>query len=209
MNICNKCSGYFEPQKGLKNYCSLSCRNSRKWTESDNQLKSDSAKKSEKVKIANSKNREKVDWEKVKEKRKELFNNKLLGEDFETLSFERLRKRVILEQNNKCNKCGLDKWFDKELSLEIDHIDGDNTNNVRENLEGLCPNCHSITPTWRGRNKKNKRCLITDEELFNSLLKNEWNFRKSLLEFNLAAKGGNYKRCHRLKREYEELNNLP
>ncbi len=53
--------------------------------------------------------------------------------------------------------CGLSSWQGYVLSLELDHIDGDNENNKMSNLRLLCPNCHTLTPTWRGRNKKVKR----------------------------------------------------
>ena len=53
-----------------------------------------------------------------------------------------------------CQNCGCDgKWQDGEISLEIDHIDGDNTNNQLSNLRYLCPNCHALTETYRGKNK--------------------------------------------------------
>jgi hypothetical protein len=202
MNKCIKCGKDFEVTKGLKNYCSLSCRNSRTWSDEQKKKVSETAKKSEKVRIANEKSRKKIDWSNINKKRKEIYEKKLLDEDFNNLSFERLRRRVIIEQNNSCNRCGLQEWFGKKLSLEIDHKDGNNSNNLRENLEGLCPNCHSITSTWRGRNKKDRRNKVTDEDLFNSLVKNNWNMRRALIELDLAAKGGNYNRCHRLKREY-------
>jgi DNA-directed RNA polymerase subunit M/transcription elongation factor TFIIS len=50
---CKKCGNDFLPSKGLVSYCSLQCRNSRTWSEEDKKKKSDSAKSSEKVKIAN------------------------------------------------------------------------------------------------------------------------------------------------------------
>ena len=53
MTICKKCGSEFQPQKGLISYCSLECRNSRSWSESDKLKKSISAKKSNKVKEAN------------------------------------------------------------------------------------------------------------------------------------------------------------
>lgn len=59
----------------------------------------------------------------------------------------------------KCQTCGCDgHWQDGEISLEIDHINGDNTDNQIQNLRYLCPNCHALTETYRGRNKalKNK-----------------------------------------------------
>lgn len=53
-----------------------------------------------------------------------------------------------------CQNCGCDgHWQDGIISLEIDHIDGDNRNNEISNLRYLCPNCHALTETYRGRNK--------------------------------------------------------
>lgn len=53
MNTCKKCNKKFKPQKGLKQFCSLACRNSRVWTKEDKLKKSTSAKNSEKVLVAN------------------------------------------------------------------------------------------------------------------------------------------------------------
>lgn len=71
----------------------------------------------------------------------------------------------------------------------------------------MCPNCHALTDTWRGRNKKQRSTnKISDEEMLKVLIDNKFNFRQSLLQLGLAAKGGNYNRCHKLKREYDEVN---
>jgi hypothetical protein len=52
-----------------------------------------------------------------------------------------------------CEKCNMaDIWQNEKLILQLDHRDGDNTNNVLENLRFLCPNCHSQTTTYGGRN---------------------------------------------------------
>jgi 5-methylcytosine-specific restriction endonuclease McrA len=66
--------------------------------------------------------------------------------------------RGYVERHNiieyKCQKCGCDgNWQNGIISLEIDHIDGNNTNNEISNLRYLCPNCHALTPTYRGKNK--------------------------------------------------------
>lgn len=55
----------------------------------------------------------------------------------------------------QCDECGIDNWQGKELTLHVDHIDGKYWNNARSNLRLICPNCHSQTPTWCGKNHKN------------------------------------------------------
>lgn len=204
MKTCKKCGVEFEPVKGLLNYCSLKCRNSRSWSKEDKNKKSISAKKSEKVKNANS-NRSKEVYDKIIKTKKENHINKILNSNYEDLSYESLRFRILYEQNEKCNKCGLDEWLGQELILEIEHKDGNHHNNKRKNLEMLCPNCHSLTKTWRGRNKQNNKNKVSDFELLNSLLINEWNIRQSLINVGLTPKGGNYVRCNNLKKEYLDL----
>ena len=57
--------------------------------------------------------------------------------------------------NKKCSICGLgDEWNNKKLSLQLDHIDGNSLNNELKNLRILCPNCHSQTDTFTGKNRK-------------------------------------------------------
>ena len=68
-----------------------------------------------------------------------------------------VERHQVLEY--KCQFCGCNGcWQNGRISLEIDHVDGDNSNNSIENLRYLCPNCHALTETYRGRNKalKNK-----------------------------------------------------
>ncbi|RKZ47396.1 MAG: hypothetical protein DRQ58_06825, partial [Gammaproteobacteria bacterium] len=103
------------------------------------------------------------------------------------------RLRVIYEQDGKCNHCGIDEWQNKPLTLEVDHIDGNNQNNERGNLEGLCPNCHSLTETWCGRNKarKDPKDYVTNEEKVKAYLETG-NIRQALLKVGLVAKGANY-----------------
>lgn len=61
------------------------------------------------------------------------------------ISADRLRRSLFeLGVEHKCNTCGIDEWLGKKLVLEIDHIDEQYWNNTPENLQFLCPNCHSM-----------------------------------------------------------------
>lgn len=68
----------------------------------------------------------------------------------------RLWRNQILRQ--ECYMCGIGSvWQGSYLSLQLDHIDGDRTNNTVENLRILCPNCHSQTESFAGKNKRKKQ----------------------------------------------------
>lgn len=66
---------------------------------------------------------------------------------------------LLKKYNNKCGRCG---WGEKNvytqsIPLEVEHIDGNYMNNKEENLILLCPNCHSLTQTYKGANRNHGR----------------------------------------------------
>lgn len=65
-----------------------------------------------------------------------------------------LKRRLIREgvKEPQCEGCLLYEWCGEPVPLELDHIYGDRADNRPENLRLLCPNCHALTPTYRGRN---------------------------------------------------------
>lgn len=89
---------------------------------------------------------------------KGLLKSKVLLEDIITnkvkFSTGQLKKRLLYDGilEYKCVKCANEgEWMGEAISLELDHINGDNNDNRLENLRILCPNCHSQTPTFRNK----------------------------------------------------------
>ncbi|HEX3456778.1 MAG TPA: HNH endonuclease signature motif containing protein [Candidatus Baltobacteraceae bacterium] len=67
----------------------------------------------------------------------------------------RLLRAMLLE--NRCQVCGLSEWLGRPINAHLDHINGIKDDNRLENLRMLCPNCHSQTPTYSGRNARLRR----------------------------------------------------
>lgn len=72
---------------------------------------------------------------------------------------KRLLKVGLLD--NRCQRCGLTEWLGRPLVIQIDHINGDRSDHRLENLQMLCPNCHSQTPTYGARNRGRRRLQET------------------------------------------------
>jgi hypothetical protein len=78
--------------------------------------------------------------------------------------YEFVRNYLLEKYDNKCEKCGWgeENQYTHSVPLEVHHIDGDCTNNREDNLQLLCPNCHSLTENFGSRNKGSKRYKLME-----------------------------------------------
>ena len=74
----------------------------------------------------------------------------------QSIQSHKLKIRLLREGyfTHKCHNCNNTHWLNNLIPLELEHKDGNSSNNELSNLTLLCPNCHALTPTYRGKNKK-------------------------------------------------------
>jgi hypothetical protein len=101
------------------------------------------------------------------DKRRPLMD--YLVKDSPFIQSYRLKKRLIDEgyKEHRCEECNNTEWLGVPIPLEIHHVDGDRHNNELNNLQILCPNCHSLTPNNSGRSlrKKHRYCVDCGSEI--------------------------------------------
>lgn len=102
-----------------------------------------------------------------------------------------------------CEKCGNDgNWQGTVLTLQLDHRNGVNNDHRLENLRWLCPNCHSQTDTFTGKNKTDKEKITFTEEQAVEALKNTPNVNQATQYIGCAKGGANWIRIKAIKNKF-------
>ena len=121
--------------------------------------------------------------------------------DFGTTNNRLIKEKLFSERGNKCEECGITSWNGKEIILQLHHIDGNSNNNKRENLQLLCPNCHSQTENFCNKNTKGSK-RITDEE-FLEALENSTSICAACRLLGITPNQNNYARARKLMQNSE------
>jgi len=129
-----------------------------------------------------------------------------------TISSDKLKKRLFAEgyKNYKCECCGMTEWMGKPIPLQIHHINGNHYDNRIENLQILCPNCHSFTDNFcRNKTKKVKKKVISSR-IYDSKIVAKENLLMSFKELgSFRAVGEKYGVSDNAIRKWCEKYNLP
>jgi transposase-like protein len=75
----------------------------------------------------------------------------------DSVGIPRLKNYLLDCRGHVCEVCGISEWMGQPAPIELDHKDGNPTNNDLRNLRLICPNCHAQTKTYKGKNKGNGR----------------------------------------------------
>ncbi len=205
MKTCPKCG---EAHNKSGTFCSRRCANSRVFSDAAKLKKSIATKRylaTDKATVDRH-NRSKPDY--TNRSAKHISNKQMRIEDpnipFSELKPGERRARVEYEQDGRCAICGMTPlWNGKLLKFEMDHISGTRTDESRENLRLICPNCHSQTPTFKvGNNKRITSTKYSDEDLITALQKNVSGYQ-AIKSLGMNPHGGNYMRVRRIIKKYD------
>lgn len=143
-NVCPTCGNIIPFEKRANKFCNSSC--------------SASFNNRGVLRVKTTRNAECANCGAKKEKRHNKYCDACIADtvynkarSLDEIKSDRHRRHFLIRvRGHQCQGCGLSEWREKEIPLELDHIDGNPDNNVDENLRLLCPNCHAQTEFYKG-----------------------------------------------------------
>ena len=129
---------------------------------------------------------------------KENYNYDVFTNGTKKKNGKSTKQTLIALRGRKCECCGLEEWMGQPINLEIHHLNGNRSDNDLSNLQLLCPNCHSYTPTF---NRKNNNVTVPEEDFVQALQESR-SIRQALILLDLTPAGRNYDRAYELIEHY-------
>ena len=122
----------------------------------------------------------------------------ILAKDTYYSTMFHIKNRLINDGHwkDECQVCNLSEWQGQKLGLQVHHVDGDRTNNLIENLQLLCPNCHSITDNYCGKESRVKKNVIPPTKYF---------CKQCSKEISINARKGSCIDCYNLYKKSDEF----
>lgn len=149
---------------------------------------------------------------------KETFIERYLKEGIACCTRHRKYLLQFGIKENKCEVCGISEWNGKPLMCQLHHLNGNRNDNRIENLQMLCPNCHSQTENYQNKNTyiyapKNKVCANCGQPFKASNDDQKYCSSKCRYEYQLAHPGKRYvpytkEYMEELCREYNTLEEI-
>jgi hypothetical protein len=154
--ICKLCGNAFETKDKRRKFCSMSCSakfNNKGVTRHRKIPKSRICEYCKCEFVVTQKNRSNKFCPRCIDNR--VYNRQFV---YSGLKTDKGRKLYLIEEyGHRCSVCNNTTWMGKPISLELDHLDGNHTNNDKKNVRLICPNCHAQTGNYKGKNRGNGR----------------------------------------------------
>lgn len=147
--LCNNCQKVLEYSKRSQKYCSRSCASS----------KNNSLRSSRKTILFCVRCNSEIKSRSAKKYCSDRCNKLNMAEEAikNGQATHSILRTYLIKTTSGCFNCGITDWMGVPITLQLHHIDGDSNNNALDNVQLLCPNCHSITPNFGRKNLGNGR----------------------------------------------------
>ncbi len=109
-----------------------------------------------------------------------------------------LKRHLIKIRGYMCESCTHSTWMGKPIPLELHHIDGNRHNNTEENGKLLCPNCHTFTPNFKGKNIKTRQTSAAKDEEIKIVIPRCQSIKEVITVVGLSSSIVNYDRVRNI-----------
>lgn len=129
------------------------------------------------------------------------WNKKIdyIDNQFGTNNQQDIKNKLFQQRGYKCEKCGISQWQGQKITLQLHHKNGIHTDNRKDNLILLCPNCHAQTDNYAGKQSKTDKI---SQELFVEALTYSNSICDACRKLEITPNQSNYRKARELIEKY-------